>query len=52
MAKHHFVVGDKIKLDNGMILQVRGQTFTYREGNIRVRHLLRPYIQETAVELE
>jgi hypothetical protein len=35
-----------------MILQVRNQTFTYREGNIRIRHMLKPFVQETAVELE
>lgn len=51
-GEHHFVVGDKITLNNGMVLQVRNQTFTYREGNIRIRHLLKSYIQETAVELE
>jgi hypothetical protein len=51
-GEHNFVVGDKITLNNGMTLQVRNQTFTYREGNIRVRHMLKPYVQETAVELE
>jgi hypothetical protein len=51
-GEHHFVVGDKITLNNGLVLQVRNQTLTYREGNIRIRHMLKPIVQETAVELE
>lgn len=51
-GEHHFVKGDKITLHNGLIMQVTEQSFTYREGNIKVRHLLKSKVLETAVTLE
>jgi hypothetical protein len=33
-------------------MQVMEQSFTYREGNIKIRHILKSKVQETAVTLE
>jgi hypothetical protein len=33
-------------------MQVMEQSLTYREGNIKIRHLLKSKVQETAVTLE
>jgi hypothetical protein len=33
-------------------MQVMEQTLIYREGNIKVRHLLKSKVQETRVTLE
>ena len=51
-GEHHFVKGDNITLHNGLVMQVMEQTLIYREGNIRVRHLLKSKVQETQVTLE
>ena len=51
-GEHHFVKGDVITLHNGLTMQVMEQSFTYREGNIKVRHLLKSKVLETAVTLE
>jgi hypothetical protein len=51
-GEHHFVKGDLITLHDGMQLQVTEQTFVYREGNIKVRHLLKSKVQETQVQLQ
>lgn len=51
-GEHHFVKGDVITLHNGLTMQVMEQSFTYREGNIKVRHLLKSQVLETAVTLE
>jgi hypothetical protein len=51
-GEHHFVKGDIITLHNGLELQVNEQSFTYREGNIKIRHLLKSQVLETAVTLE
>lgn len=51
-GEHHFVKGDVITLHNGLTMQVTEQSFTYREGNIKVRHLLKSKVLETAVTLE
>lgn len=51
-GEHHFVKGDVISLHNGLQLQVMEQTLIYREGNIKVRHLLKSKVQETQVTLE
>ncbi len=51
-GEHYFVKGDNITLHNGLIMQVMEQTLIYREGNIKVRHLLKSKVQETQVVLE
>lgn len=51
-GEHRFVKGDVIKLHDGLELQVMEQSFTYREGNIKIRHLLKSKVLETAVTLE
>lgn len=51
-GEHHFVKGDKITLHDGLELQVVEQTFIYREGNIKIRNLLKSRVQETQVILE
>jgi hypothetical protein len=51
-GEHHFVKGDVITLHNGLQMQVMEQSLTYREGNIKIRHLLKSKVQETAVTLE
>ena len=51
-GEHHFVKGDVITLHNGSQLKVVNQTFTYKEGNIKVRSMLKSFVLETAVELE
>jgi hypothetical protein len=51
-GEHHFVKGDVITLHDGMQLQVVEQSFIYREGNIKVRHMLKSRVQETSVVLE
>jgi hypothetical protein len=51
-GEHHFVKGDVITLHDGLQLQVTEQSFTYREGNIKIRHLLKSKVLETAVTLE
>ena len=51
-GEHRFVKGDVITLHNGLTLQVMEQSFTYREGNIKIRHLLKSKVQETQVTLE
>jgi hypothetical protein len=51
-GEHHFVKGDVISLHNGLQMQVMEQTLIYREGNIKIRHILKSKVQETRVTLE
>jgi hypothetical protein len=51
-GEHRFIKGDVITLHDGMKLQVVEQTLTYYEGNIKVRHMLKPRVLETSVILE
>jgi len=51
-GEHHFVKGDKITLHDGLQLQVTEQVFNYKSGNIKVRHLMKSYVQETQVTLQ
>lgn len=51
-GEHNFVKGDVITLHDGLTLQVTNQTFVYKQGNIKIRHLMKSYVQETQVTLE
>jgi hypothetical protein len=51
-GEHHFVKGDVITLHDGLQLQVVNQTFEYKQHNIKIRHLMKPYVVETQVTLE
>lgn len=51
-GKHPFVKGDKLTLDNGMVLQVYEITFQYFENNIVSRDHLIPKVEEMVVVLQ
>jgi hypothetical protein len=51
-GKHPFVKGDKLTLENGMVLQITEITFQYFENNIVSRDHLLPKIEEMVVVLE
>lgn len=50
-GEHHFVKGDVITLHDGLTLQVEAQTYIYKQGNLKVRHLMKSYVLETQVTL-